>query len=130
MTTVFTFIFSILISQTIFASAETCINKVTQDNRYDSRSLTFNADEYVFENDHVGDSYNLIRLFIERKGCGRKDIRFTAGPGSVRSGKAVCNNVAKGYHHSRVCYVESNIGFFFVMRDMMNGATVVYNRWD
>ena len=126
----FMVILALLTSQVIFANPETCIKRITQDNRYDSRSLTFNADEYVFENDHVGDSYNLIRLFIQRKGCSRKDVRFTAGPGSLNSGKAVCNNIARSYPHSRVCYIESNIGFFFVMRDMMNGATVVYNRWD
>ena len=111
-------------------SAQTCIDRITKNNMVDSTSITLVAEDYVFENDHVGDAYNLARLFISRKGCGRKDLRFTAGPDSNRSGKAICRNIANGKPHSQVCYVESNIGYFFVSRDMISGATVIYNRWD
>ncbi len=34
----------------------------------------------------------------------------------------------KGY--SEVAYLETNIGYFFVMRDMVDHINVVYNRWD
>jgi hypothetical protein len=121
---------TLLISSQIFASAQTCIDKITLNNTIDSASITFVAEDYEFENDHVGDAYNLARLFVSRKGCGKKDLRFTGGPDSGRSGKAVCRNIAKGKPHSMVCYIESNIGYFFISRDMVSGATVVYNRWD
>ena len=121
---------AVLISTSLWASPQTCIDRITKNNTVDSASITFIADDYHFENDHVGDAYNLSRLFISRKGCGKNDIRFTAGPDSVRSGKAVCNNIAKGKPHSQVCYIESNIGYFLVARDMISGVTVVYNRWD
>jgi hypothetical protein len=126
-------IFTVLMmitSMNLLASAQTCIDKITHDNSVDSASITFQAEDYEFENDHVGDAYQLSRLFVERKGCGKKDLRFTGGPDSGRSGKAICKLIAKGIPHSRVCYIESNIGFFIVSRDMVSGATVVYNRWD
>ncbi len=113
-----------------WASPQTCIDRITMDNTVDSASITFIADDYEFENDHVGDAYNLVRLFVSRKGCGKKDLRFTGGPDSGRSGKAICRPIAKGRPHSQVCYIESNIGYFFVARDMVSGATVIYNRWD
>lgn len=121
---------AILVTTNVFATAQTCIDRITRNNAVDSASITFLAEDYDFENDHVGDAYNLSRLFVSRKGCGKKDIRFTAGPDSMRSGKAICKNIVREKPHSRVCYIESNIGYFLVSRDMISGATVVYNRWD
>jgi len=44
--------------------------------------------------------------------------------------EVVCNNVVPKDNYTRVCYVETNIGYFFIMRDMLDGVNIIYNRWD
>ena len=41
-----------------------------------------------------------------------------------------CREIQKGNPDSRVCYVETEVGYFFVTRDMMENVSVVFNRYD
>ena len=44
--------------------------------------------------------------------------------------KNVCRNVEKGNPFSKACYLESNVGFFIVSRDLFDGMNIIFNRWD
>jgi hypothetical protein len=41
-----------------------------------------------------------------------------------------CTNVKPGDEFSKVCYVQTKLGYAFVMTDMLGAVTVVFNRYD
>lgn len=41
-----------------------------------------------------------------------------------------CKNIMQHDPFTRVCYVSTEIGYFFIMRDMLDGVNVIFNRWD
>jgi hypothetical protein len=78
--------------------------------------------------DFLGLAYYSIRYLLEKKGCSKDDINFGKGPfGRARSR---CRYLVPNHQASHVCYVESNIGYFFLTWDMLTGINIVYNRWD
>ncbi|EQC46161.1 hypothetical protein [Bacteriovorax sp. Seq25_V] len=41
-----------------------------------------------------------------------------------------CQEIVPGKSHSRVCFAESPIGYFFLKSDMLGNLDLNYNRWD
>lgn len=41
-----------------------------------------------------------------------------------------CAEVMPGKSYSRVCFAESEIGYFFLKSDMLGNLNLSYNRWD
>lgn len=41
-----------------------------------------------------------------------------------------CRNILPNADHSRVCAIETNHGYFFVTKDMLDGVNIIFNRWD
>jgi hypothetical protein len=41
-----------------------------------------------------------------------------------------CHRIVKNNPFTNVCYAESDIGFWFVTKDMLDGYNVTFNRWD
>lgn len=41
-----------------------------------------------------------------------------------------CKIIKEGSPSSEVCYLETDMGYFFLMRDMVDHINVIYNRWD
>jgi hypothetical protein len=41
-----------------------------------------------------------------------------------------CSRVMARNPLSEVCYLETDRGFFFVTHDLLDSASVTYNRWD
>jgi len=45
--------------------------------------------------------------------------------------KYIYKEIDEGNISSEVCYIETEqAGYYFIMRDMLDSITVVYNRWD
>lgn len=107
-----------------------CIKKLTYDLNVDSRAFKINTDELdIDDNDPLSEAVALIRATLELNGCNSNNsINFAQTP-SGRA-KSRCTEVVPGRDYSVSCYVESNIGFFFVTKDLQTDAFVVYSRWD
>ncbi|MBT3235178.1 MAG: hypothetical protein HN353_04445 [Bdellovibrionales bacterium] len=78
--------------------------------------------------DYLGLAFHSIRHLLQQQGCERSDINFGKGP--FGQAKSKCLYLVRDHQASHVCYVESNIGYFFLTWDMLTGINIVYNRWD
>ena len=123
--------FLILFSFNSFA-IDRCISKLTNNYSIDSRSFKVDTDIIDFnshENDYIAQGIELIRAVLNHSGCdGDNDINFGHGPNGRT--KHSCQNLVRERAVSGACYIESNIGFFFITRDLQTSAFIIYNRWD
>ena len=62
-----------------------------------------------------------------RPRCDKNDFGFNLS--DTENNK--CAEIIAGNPMSQVCYLESkNLGYFFVIRDLLDGANIIWNRWD
>ncbi len=122
----------IVFSFTTLASKEKCLAKLTYDYAIDSRAFKVDTDEIDInshDNDSVNQSIEIIRAVLYLHGCdGDNDINF--GKGAHGKAKHVCTALVGGRSASEVCYIESDLGYFFVTRDLQTSAHIIFNRWD
>ncbi len=111
------------------ASPQKCLAKLTVNFSQDSHSFTLYADEVQpnFGKDYLAEAIYAIRMVANKIGCSRRDINFGEGP--LGRSQSHCSRL-NGEGHSRLCYVETNLGYFFVSRDMLKNYIITFNRWD
>ncbi|OUR98514.1 hypothetical protein A9Q84_03635 [Halobacteriovorax marinus] len=118
-------------SQWSNASETRCITRLTNDYSQDSITHTMDLNDYEvrdYGNDHLAFSIKMIRNLLSEVGCSRTAINF--GRSARGRSHNRCDQVLRGVPGSRVCYVETNLGYFFVTRDMLTNVHVTFNRWD
>lgn len=74
---------------------------------------------YLYDNLERKDAEEIVANLTEEI-CGEK-------PQHIHSN---CRNILKHASHTRVCAVETNHGYFFVTKDLLDGVNVIFNRWD
>lgn len=124
-------ILGLLLSLSTFASPVECTKLLTNDFELSSRPFSLNVDTIdtnIPETDRLAHAHKIVREVIKSVGCEHKDINFAKSP--TGTSKSKCSLLSPGRTASMSCYVESNIGFFFVMWDMNQTANVIYNIWD
>jgi hypothetical protein len=104
------------------ASESRCINRLTNDYAQDSVTLR------NYGNDHLAFSIKIIRNLLEDVGCSKAVINF--GRSARGRSHNRCDQILRGVPNSRVCYIETNLGYFFVTKDMLTKVHVTFNRWD
>jgi hypothetical protein len=125
---------SVLISTSAFATtslSERCKTNLTDDYRKDSVSFQVNLDDHNppnFRNDKIAKAIFAIRAVLRENNCARKAINFSKG--MLGKSKHNCTYVHRKFRNSLVCYIQTNLGFFFVSEDYVGNTNVVYNRWD
>ncbi len=123
---------TLVFSSYTFASKEMCLAKLTYDYALDSRSFKVDTDEIDIlshDNDSIAQAIEIIRATLYLHGCdGDNDINF--GKGAHGRAKQVCNTMVSGRLASEVCYIESDLGYFFVTKDLQTTAHIIFNRWD
>lgn len=125
-----------LISGALFAYSNAtihCIEKLTRGFQYDSVNFFVDADaiEYT-ENDEIDTlayATKIVRYVLTDNGCKKDDVNFSRTP-MGRTSSSNCKQMAPDLVSSNVCYIESNLGYFFVNWDMLSNAHVTYSRWD
>jgi hypothetical protein len=123
----------LLLAVSEFTSADEtrCINRLTDSYSSDSITHTLNLtdlDVRDYRNDHLAFSIRMVRELLRERGCSRSDINF--GRSANGRSHSRCEQVLRGTPSSRVCYVETNLGYFFVTRDMLTNVHITFNRWD
>ena len=112
-------------------SSAMCFKILTKDHTVDSAHFKVNLDDLElpeYGRDYLAFSIRLIRELIKGEGCSRRSINFGFTPvGKARSSCKLLNPEA---YWSRVCYVETNLGYFIINQAFINTAHVTYSRWD
>lgn len=116
---------SSLFSGSLFGSCE-FIN-FYQSGPYDSATFYFSESEIEKINyDDVGIELAVsVVQHLAREKCGKAFRVF-----EVNDWESGCREIIRGNEGSEVCYVDTNEGEFFMIRDAMGGAQVIYNRLD
>lgn len=120
----------VLLSQAIHASPKECIDNLMFYANRDSYQFTV-ADDAVdrdFGRDYLAEAIYSIRILLDKHRCSQNDVNFGQGPHGRSHSK--CTNIVAGEDQSRVCYVETNLGYFIVTRDLLDTFNIVYSRWD
>lgn len=100
-----------------------CYKKVLGNLQYDSMAYQVDADqiEVSFEENSEASSRLGVRLLEKDLGCVDKSFDIS---------EVSCKEIIPGNPISRVCYLESQHGYFFVSMDMMEKLNIVFSRWD
>ena len=100
-----------------------CYRKALNDFSADSVSFQVYSEEAAvsFEGKPESAAVAAVRDLEEKLGCDAKSFEL---------GEISCKEVVPGNLLSRVCYAESQLGYFFISMDMMENMNVVFNRWD
>lgn len=122
----------LLVQPFAFASID-CYDSFVQkydiiDNKsFELSDVDMNAD---FENSPV----QLIKEAIAKVASKVKGCESLVEAASVEKEESVlevsCAEVMPGKSYSRVCFAESEIGYFFLKSDMLGNLNLSYNRWD
>jgi hypothetical protein len=121
----------VLLSFQSAKAANQCLERITYDHSLDSFTYSINVDEIndrYFGRDHLAAAIHYIKIVLEKKGCSRVDINF--GRGGFGRSKSKCQYLVPSVASSLSCYVETNLGYFFVTRDFLTRVHVVFSRWD
>lgn len=112
------------------ASPRTCIEKLTQGYTEDSVHYSLNLNDVDFRDygrDHLAQAIFLTRHIIDVQGCKPKDINFARGiEGRSHSKCGFVNHMPT----SLSCYIETNLGYWFVSYDLLENANFIFSRWD
>lgn len=100
-----------------------CYRRLLNDFSSDSSSFQIYDEDVaiVFEEAPEKAAVQSIRLLEKKLECDNK---------AIRSLEVSCKDVVPDNLMSRVCYVESNEGYFIMSMDMMENVNLVFNRWD
>jgi hypothetical protein len=116
----FLLIFSL--SAPVLAS-DNCLELLSSDHSRDSQS--FQVADYQLEQDfdESPELYSIEALdgLLNKLGC---------EPSAKIESEVVCREIMPDNSYSRVCYVENELGYFFISKDMLDSVNIIYNRWD
>lgn len=107
-------------------SMASCYDLLTHKPPYDSKS--FFIDEALSSVDAeelspLSATRILKNLLSIQVGCSKKstfDLKVEAS----------CSELRPGRSWSKVCFLESSLGYFTIQMNMMEGAHVIFNRWE
>jgi hypothetical protein len=119
------------VSEFTSANEARCINRLTSGYSSDSMSHTLDLNDYEirdYRNDHLAFSIRMVRELLNDVGCSKNAINF--GRSANGRSHSRCDQVLRSVPSSRVCYVETNLGYFFVTRNMLTNIHITFNRWD
>ncbi|MCR9204453.1 MAG: hypothetical protein NXH75_07750 [Halobacteriovoraceae bacterium] len=120
----------ILLSQGTQAGSKDCITNLMAGETRDTYAFYMHVDDVdrEFGNDHLASAIYTLRILLDREGCSRGDVNFGKGPHGRSHSR--CTKVIRNQEHTRVCYVETNLGYFFLTTDLLDNINILYSRWD
>lgn len=120
----------VLLSQAIHASPRECRENLMFYSNRDSYqfSVANDAIDRDFGRDYLAQAIYAIRILLDKHRCSPKDINF--GRGAHGTSHSKCSNIIANEDQTRVCYVETNLGYFLVSQDLLDTFNVIYSRWD
>lgn len=125
------FVIGMTFASSSFATTENC--RVLLTKNYERDSVVYTADLDNLEitapvADKMGQGVQIVKHIVMQQGCLATDISF--GKGSDGRAKSKCSFITPDRTASLACYIETNLGYFFVQWDTGHTANVIFNRWD
>ncbi len=122
--------FLVFLSQGVQAGPKDCVTTLMGNDTGDTYNFNFHSDDVDrdFGRDFLAEAIYTIRLLLDREGCSPKDVNFGEGPHGRSHSR--CSKVVRNQEHTRVCYVETNLGYFFLTKDLLDNININYSRWD
>ena len=114
-----------------YASSTDCIRRITHDFTYSTTFTNIDLDQLELRDygkDYLAQAIAVIRVYVDKKGCEKTDINFGKGPNGRSYSR--CRLVERYSPHSRSCYVETNLGYFMVTKNLGENMHLVFNLWD
>jgi len=120
----------ILLTQGVNANQKDCIQRLMGNRVQDSINFAIHSDDVDrdFGRDFLAEAIYTIRILIDREGCSQNDINFGQGP--LGRSHSRCSKIVRNQDHTRVCYIETNLGYFFLTKDPLDLVNITYSRWD
>lgn len=122
--------FLVFLSQGLQAAPKDCITTLMGNDTRDTFNFTLHSDDVDrdFGPDFLAEAIFTIRTLLDREGCSPTDVNFGQGPHGRSHSR--CSKVVRNQEHTRVCYVETNLGYFFLTKDLLENINISYSRWD
>ena len=120
----------VFLSQGVQATPNQCITTLMGGGSNDTQSFTLHTDDVDrdFGRDFLAEAIYTIRILLDREGCRKTDVNFGKGPYGRSHSR--CSKIIRNQEHTRVCYVETNLGYFFLTKDLLENINISYSRWD
>lgn len=125
-------ILSLLVQPFVFASIDCYDSFAMKYNIIDNKS--FELSDVDMNADFESSPVNLMKEAIAKvaapvAGC-EALVNLASQEKEESSLEVSCAEVMPGKSYSRVCFAESEIGYFFLKSDMLGNLNLSYNRWD
>lgn len=127
------FLVSILVQSFSFASFE-CYDsfvenyQILNNKSFELSDVEMNAD---FENSpRLLMKEAIAKVVSAVNGCEKLADKLSQPYNKADDLNVSCKELVKGKSYSRVCFAESEIGYFFLKADMLGSLDLNYNRWD
>lgn len=105
-------------------AADNCFQILS--NNYSNDSKSFQVADYELSKDfdESPEEYSLEALngLLNKLGCDKQSEKVES--------VVECSEIMPGNSYSRVCYVENELGYFFISKDMLDSVNIIFNRWD
>jgi hypothetical protein len=111
--------------------AKECRHVLLGQGRFDSAQFSYDVDQFEtrdYGRDYLARAIASIRYLIDQNGCAPRAVNFGDGPLGRSISK--CQAISPRHPHSVACYIETNLGYFFVTWDMLENVNITFNRWD
>ena len=113
-------IFLILLTNPAFGATEqACYEVLTSNYTKESQAFSTMAD-FNEEMPKEEQAEQMVRNVLAELGCDQ-GILFQ---------EVTCTEVIPNQSRTEVCYLRSELGYFFTIQDMVDTGTVIFNRWD
>lgn len=118
----------VLLLPMLSVQANECYMKFVEEGNLDSRSFQIDDQNISsdFDDDSISFSKEAIVQVAKSLGCAQSDLGFD----NKNMGGESCQELIPGKSFSKICYVESDVGYFMVSKDMLDHVNIIYNRWD
>ncbi|MBT7611336.1 MAG: hypothetical protein HN576_16370 [Bacteriovoracaceae bacterium] len=109
-----------------------CLNILTNDHQDDGQSFRINLDSLGdmrnYGHDHLAKRIRVIREHLKNLGCKKNAVNF--GWGSNGRSHNKCKKFDYNKAISRMCWIETNLGSFFVHEDNNDHMNIIFTRFD
>ena len=124
-------VFGMALISNVFATPTEGMKKTTNDFSVTTTFTNIDLNQLELRDygkDYLAQAIAVIRVYGDQQGCERSDINFGKGPNGRSYSR--CRLVERYSPHSRSCYVETNIGYFMVTKNLGDNMHLVFNLWD
>jgi hypothetical protein len=123
------FIFlALVLSTSAFAHHNDCVATLTDNYDIETSYHIIDSNDVIWTKDLKNSAINAIKYLLETMGCNKEDYNFGKGP--MGKSQSKCSFNIPNNHATMSCYIETNIGYFTVTKDLQERSHIIFHLWD